>query len=196
MRFAQCTAEPVDVVPAGEWGLPPAEEEALFAEARTLEGLERLARPAPHHALLILARRLARGFRAPGQAPRAPGAGAGRGPPGLGAGPRPRRGLARARGAGGAGGGPRGRPAARARLPRSRAVAPDAPARRPRRALGARRRREVLPGPPACATRSSTSIAGPERGAMREFLSFGREEGIHLFNADRVFLFQSLSIKL
>jgi thymidylate kinase len=59
VRFASCRAEPVDLVPAAEWRLPPGEERALFEQALPLEGLERLVRPAPHHALLILARRLA-----------------------------------------------------------------------------------------------------------------------------------------
>jgi thymidylate kinase len=59
--FANCSALVVDLVRSAEWALPHAEEEALFAEALPLEGFERLVRPAPHHALLILARRLVRG---------------------------------------------------------------------------------------------------------------------------------------
>jgi hypothetical protein len=43
-------------VPASSWGLPPAELEALFAEARAVEGCAKLVSPAPHHVLLILAR--------------------------------------------------------------------------------------------------------------------------------------------
>jgi thymidylate kinase len=61
VRFANCTVEVVDVVPVEHWGLPPAEQKALFDESRPLDGWANLRRPAPHHALLILARRVAAG---------------------------------------------------------------------------------------------------------------------------------------
>lgn len=53
-------AEVVDPRPAAAWGLPPGEVADLYAESRLLPGCENLARPAPEHALLILARRVAR----------------------------------------------------------------------------------------------------------------------------------------
>lgn len=62
-RFADCTVEAVDVVPAGSWRLPAAEVDALFADARPIDGFDRLVRPAPHHALLIAARRAVRDGR-------------------------------------------------------------------------------------------------------------------------------------
>jgi len=58
--FRGCSAEAIELVPSGAWKLPPEEVEALFADGVPLDGLERLVRPAPHHALLIAARRLAR----------------------------------------------------------------------------------------------------------------------------------------
>lgn len=59
-RFSGCSVEPVELIDAGSWGLPPAELEALYADAIPLNGCTRVVRPAPHHALLILARRVAR----------------------------------------------------------------------------------------------------------------------------------------
>lgn len=59
VRFAGCSAEVVDLNPAAEWHLPSAEVEALLSEAVPLDGADHLARPAPHHALLIVARRWA-----------------------------------------------------------------------------------------------------------------------------------------
>jgi thymidylate kinase len=56
VRFADGTAEAVDLVPASAWKLPAAELESLFADARPIDGFARLVRPAPHHALLVLAR--------------------------------------------------------------------------------------------------------------------------------------------
>jgi thymidylate kinase len=64
VRFTGCDVEIVEIAPAEEWGLPPAELDALFAEAVPLPGLSRLVRPAPHHVLLILARRAAADGRA------------------------------------------------------------------------------------------------------------------------------------
>ena len=59
VRFADCSASVVDLVPAASWALPSEELDRLFEEARPLPGYHRLVRPAPHHVLLILARRLA-----------------------------------------------------------------------------------------------------------------------------------------
>ena len=59
VRFADCSASVVDVVPAADWALPCAELDRLFEEARPVSGFDRLVRPAPHHVLLILACRLA-----------------------------------------------------------------------------------------------------------------------------------------
>jgi thymidylate kinase len=56
-RFRGCTVDSIDLHPAEKWGLGGREAEALFAEARPLEGMGHVVRPAPHHALLILARR-------------------------------------------------------------------------------------------------------------------------------------------
>jgi thymidylate kinase len=61
VRFQACTAEAVDLIPAAHWELPDAQLDALFADAIRLEGFERLARPAPHHLLLMLSRRLVQG---------------------------------------------------------------------------------------------------------------------------------------
>ena len=59
-RFANGTAQGVDVVFAEEWGLPPTEARALFEESIALDGCKNLSRPGPHHAALILARRVVR----------------------------------------------------------------------------------------------------------------------------------------
>jgi thymidylate kinase len=55
-RFAECTAEGVDLVPASSWGLPTADLDDLFLRAVPLAGFVNLVRPAPEHALLVLAR--------------------------------------------------------------------------------------------------------------------------------------------
>jgi thymidylate kinase len=60
-RFRACGAEQVDLIPGTHWELPDAELDALFADAIPLGGYERLARPAPHHLLLMLSRRLIQG---------------------------------------------------------------------------------------------------------------------------------------
>ena len=60
-RFSGCSVEPVELIDAGGWSLPAAELEALYADAVPLDGCTRVVRPAPHHALLILARRVAHG---------------------------------------------------------------------------------------------------------------------------------------
>lgn len=59
-RFHGSSAFSVDLNPAERWDLPAAELEALFAEARPIEGFSYVVRPAPHHVLLLAARRLAR----------------------------------------------------------------------------------------------------------------------------------------
>lgn len=53
----------VELLRAEEWGLPGEELDRLRADARPVPGLTRLVRPAPHHALLILARQLGLGGR-------------------------------------------------------------------------------------------------------------------------------------
>jgi thymidylate kinase len=50
----------VELVPAAELGLPRTEEDALFAAAESLPGARHVARPSPHHELLLCARHLAR----------------------------------------------------------------------------------------------------------------------------------------
>ena len=62
-RFRACDADVVEFVPASRWGLPQDELDALFAEAQPLTPFRWLCQPAPHHVILILARRvvLARG---------------------------------------------------------------------------------------------------------------------------------------
>jgi thymidylate kinase len=62
--FRNCSAYAVELVPAPEWKLPEAELEALFADARPIAGYTNLVRPAPAHALLILARRAGGGVDA------------------------------------------------------------------------------------------------------------------------------------
>jgi thymidylate kinase len=62
-RFRDCTADVLELVPAEQYRLPADEAEALFAESRPLEESGRVCRPAPHHALLILARRAMRDGR-------------------------------------------------------------------------------------------------------------------------------------
>jgi thymidylate kinase len=60
VRFAAERVDAIDVVPADHWALPTREVEALFADAIALGDSGRLVRPAPHHLLLILARRVVR----------------------------------------------------------------------------------------------------------------------------------------
>lgn len=57
-RFANCTAEIVELCNAAQWDLCDPELEALFEQAQPLAELRWLVRPSPHHSLLILARRL------------------------------------------------------------------------------------------------------------------------------------------
>jgi thymidylate kinase len=61
IRLQGCSSDVLDLVPVGRWLLPSDEEERFFAEAVPAEGFEWLVHPSPHHALLLLARRLAGG---------------------------------------------------------------------------------------------------------------------------------------
>jgi thymidylate kinase len=73
-RFFDCSVYSVELVPAERLCLPPTELVSLFDEARLIVGplsLTRLRRPAPHHVLLLQARRLVRdGALAPKRRPR------------------------------------------------------------------------------------------------------------------------------
>lgn len=60
-RFRNSSVELVEVIPAVHWHLPSAEEASLFADAIPLEGFRKLVRPAPHHVVLALARRIVEG---------------------------------------------------------------------------------------------------------------------------------------
>jgi thymidylate kinase len=60
VAFRACTAVGVDLVPAADWRLPPTELASLFEEGEVVPGYDHLVAPAPHHALLIAARRVAR----------------------------------------------------------------------------------------------------------------------------------------
>jgi hypothetical protein len=59
VRFQGCSASVVELIPAAALRLEPAELSDLFAQGTPLPGAELVVEPAPHHALLILARRLA-----------------------------------------------------------------------------------------------------------------------------------------
>ena len=61
VRFRLGTCEQIELFPASWWGLPAAEERALFDDAVPIEGFEHLVRPSPAHTLLILARRVVEG---------------------------------------------------------------------------------------------------------------------------------------
>ena len=63
VAFRNCAAAGVELVPAADWRLPRSELDALFAEAEPLRGFSHLAVPAPHHSLIIAARRAARAGR-------------------------------------------------------------------------------------------------------------------------------------
>lgn len=56
LRFANLTAELVELVPASAAGLGRAQRRELLEEALPLPGARRLGRPAPHHVVLLLAR--------------------------------------------------------------------------------------------------------------------------------------------
>ena len=59
LRFANMTAEVVELIRAPSYGLGAAAESELFAEAIVLRGCARLARPSPAHMILLIARRAA-----------------------------------------------------------------------------------------------------------------------------------------
>ncbi|HEY3185723.1 MAG TPA: hypothetical protein VGJ77_22960 [Gaiellaceae bacterium] len=60
VSFRGCVPCAVELIPAGTLGVPAAELEALFADGVPLDGLVNVVEPAPHHALLILARKVGR----------------------------------------------------------------------------------------------------------------------------------------
>lgn len=60
VSFAGCAVAVVELIPAAKLRLPDSELDAFLADAVPLPGLSRIAEPAPHHCLLILARRLRR----------------------------------------------------------------------------------------------------------------------------------------
>jgi thymidylate kinase len=60
VSFEAGSTDAVDLVPADDWGLSEDALQDLFDAAVPLPGYEHLVRPAPHHALLIMARRVAR----------------------------------------------------------------------------------------------------------------------------------------
>jgi thymidylate kinase len=59
--FSGCTSFGVELVPVSTIGLQAGELDELFDQARPIAGFTQLVRPAPHHALLLLARRVAWG---------------------------------------------------------------------------------------------------------------------------------------
>jgi thymidylate kinase len=58
-RFTGCRAEVVELIPVADYDLDPEPLGRLFAEARPIDGLASQLRPAPHHRLLLIARRVA-----------------------------------------------------------------------------------------------------------------------------------------
>jgi hypothetical protein len=64
-RFRGCSVSVVELIPAGALRLPVNELDAVFADGSPLPGALRVVEPAPHHALLILARRLEHERRLP-----------------------------------------------------------------------------------------------------------------------------------
>jgi thymidylate kinase len=59
VRFADGSAEIVELIPTDSLKLDEDQVERLFAEARPIEGFDSLLRPAAHHRLLMAARRVA-----------------------------------------------------------------------------------------------------------------------------------------
>ncbi len=59
VRFRDCTAQVVELIPASDFSLGPNQIDQLFAEAHPIAGLKSLMQPASHHWLLITARRVA-----------------------------------------------------------------------------------------------------------------------------------------
>jgi len=60
IRFGPCPPQVIDLVSVDDWELSEGEAAAVFEEAVPLDGRRFLSRPAPHHLLLILARRAVR----------------------------------------------------------------------------------------------------------------------------------------
>jgi hypothetical protein len=60
VRFRRCSVCAVELIPSEKAHLPTSELRALFADAIPFEGLRNVVEPAPHHALLILARKRVR----------------------------------------------------------------------------------------------------------------------------------------
>lgn len=63
VRFRDCGADVVDVIPIGTWGLGEPANAEMCAEGLPIEGFRQLVRPAPHHALLVAAGQMARAGR-------------------------------------------------------------------------------------------------------------------------------------
>lgn len=70
VRIEGSSALAVNLNPMQRWQLPRSEQDALVAEAVPIEGFAHLARPAAHHVILIMARRLAAGTLSAGLASR------------------------------------------------------------------------------------------------------------------------------
>jgi thymidylate kinase len=62
-RFAKGSAEVVELIPSDSLKLDGEQLERLFEDAEAVQGLRSLARPAAHHRLLLLARRVSREAR-------------------------------------------------------------------------------------------------------------------------------------
>jgi thymidylate kinase len=60
VSFRGCAPCAVDLIPTASLGLPAPELGSLLADGSPLDGLRHVVEPAPHHALLILARKLGR----------------------------------------------------------------------------------------------------------------------------------------
>lgn len=58
-RFRGSPPDAVELMAVESWGLPEREAANLFEQARPLPGLDHLARPSPHHVLLVVALKLA-----------------------------------------------------------------------------------------------------------------------------------------
>ncbi len=61
VRFCDGAPQVVDLNPAERWGVSPRAIERLFQDGVAMDGFEHVMRPSPHHALILLARRLGRG---------------------------------------------------------------------------------------------------------------------------------------
>lgn len=58
IRFAERSAYAVDLIPCGDWNVSDDELRAAMSIAETIPGFRQLVRPAPGHALVVLARKL------------------------------------------------------------------------------------------------------------------------------------------